>query len=562
MATYNNQILVYVDGRVQKISAADDLTMGGTLKVGGNLQVAGSLVVGGSGVDLMVGDKFLDINATNVSSSASAVGFTFNIKKASGKSTMTAVAYRSKAMSSGQARIYVSGNVTSEFVSGALIQVSGANKIENNGLFSVQNTEYSGGNTVLYLETSVPGYAPFIKDDVTFSDPQYDTVTGTVVQIDLGVLAMSDGSYIKDSMGTSITLGKMVSAFYATAKLSDFNGTTNGTGYTEIGTGGSSVYSIMAGSTAGSILAHDPFFEGLLRPAEQGSSTNALKELVGIATISGPSVGDTSGWTGAGFDLAFTATVPGTLGSSLYFGATSGNYQSSFLQTDQVGNNFIFNFVTDGNGTPLIDLYDQIAQSGGELPFFVSATGPSFASISPVTGIGLTATIGNADGEWFVFTNDLTGSVNNNDWIALRNIESDIPYYDINKGWQVKGITTEGFYLGGSTGSGPIDHYNGGYVYDTITSFFVPSGFTGGSGDSYTAGAVVTTSGVATDVFFGASGTAGSTIGTPIYLSSTPGNASITPPETGRVWRIGTAETRSQSDTRSVLFRPVFVTDL
>jgi hypothetical protein len=357
----------------------------------------------------------------------------------------------------------------------------------------------------------------------------------------------------------------MVSAFYALARLDDFNGTGVGTGYTEIGTGGSSNYAIVAGVTAGAVMAYDPYYSTLLRLADQSSPINALKEVVGLSTISVPEAAGTAGWTTAGyFDLDFTASIPGTEGNNISIGITNGNYSDFQIETNQSGPNIIVNFVTVGSETPLIDVFNRVGESylNGDVPFFVSGTGPNIDALSGLTGVGITSTIGNGAGEWFVYTDDLTGTLSNSDWIALRNLSTNFPNNDVNKGWQVASITSEGFYLSGSTGNGGIQYYGGGNVYSTILGVTAPISFSGGSGDSYAIGAVITTSGQAADVFFGNLGATGSQNGQAIYLSSTPGEASIVPPETGRVWRLGTAQERDFDSVRSVLFRPVFVTDI
>lgn len=58
MATYTDQLLVYLDGKVQKTSNADTIVVGGDFSIGGNLTVSGDIVAQDSTNVLLSDNRF------------------------------------------------------------------------------------------------------------------------------------------------------------------------------------------------------------------------------------------------------------------------------------------------------------------------------------------------------------------------------------------------------------------------------------------------------------------------------------------------------------------------
>lgn len=223
MTTYTNSLVVYSDGRLQKIQSGDTLSVD-NLSVAGDLNVQGDIVSTGA-TNVLVSDNFIDLSSgyTNTAT-ARAGGFTVNVK-ATDFSTETGTDFVAGVVATSAPRIVVADPTA--FSAGDIIQVSGATIPSNNGLFIV--AAVSGTNIDLYGVggTAVPGYTLFCQNQLTASTGN----TATLTKVDLSVVTVSDGVNIKDSSGAAIPVGALTTAYYAGATVSDFNGTGPGTGY-------------------------------------------------------------------------------------------------------------------------------------------------------------------------------------------------------------------------------------------------------------------------------------------------------------------------------------------
>ena len=225
MTTYTDALLVYNNGKTQKISSSDNISLSGDVTIGGDLNVQGDIVSTGA-TNVLVADAFLDLGAGNlVTASSRAGGFTLNVKASGTAESVTGFTAGVVATSAPSLTM----SATSAFAAGDILQVSGASVGANNGLFVVESV--SGGTVNLYGigGTAVPAYALFCQNQV-----ETGTMSATATKVDLAVLTVSDGSSVKDSSGSVIAAGKLARAYYTAAVLSKFNGTGAGTGYTEV----------------------------------------------------------------------------------------------------------------------------------------------------------------------------------------------------------------------------------------------------------------------------------------------------------------------------------------
>lgn len=228
MATYTNALLVYSSGAATKIQPGDDLVIGGSVAIGGNLNVSGDIISTGA-QNVLISDAFLDLSSGYTTATARPSGFSFNIAATGTSRTVTD--FTAGVVATSAPSLTCSVDVSSDFAQYDIIQISGAAKPQNNGLYIVASV--STTTVTLYGTggTAVPNYALFCQSQVTTDTGN----TATVTKVDLAVLGVSDGSAIKDNAGAAITVGAVVRAYYAAAQVTDFNGTGAGTGYVEVG---------------------------------------------------------------------------------------------------------------------------------------------------------------------------------------------------------------------------------------------------------------------------------------------------------------------------------------
>lgn len=228
MATYTNALLVYNAGAVTKIQSSDDLAISGSLVIGGNLNVQGDIISTGS-QNVLIADAFLDLSSGYTTATARPSGFTFNVAATGTSRTVTA--FTAGVVATSAPTLTCSVDVSGDFAQYDIIQVSGATKPENNGLYIVASVSTTTVSLYGTGGTAVPSYSLFCQSQVTTDTAN----TATVTKVDLAVLGISDGSVIKSSSGSAITVGAVVRAYYAAAQVTDFNGTGAGTGYIEVG---------------------------------------------------------------------------------------------------------------------------------------------------------------------------------------------------------------------------------------------------------------------------------------------------------------------------------------
>lgn len=173
-------------------------TISGDLSVTGDLTVQGNIVSKGQ-VDVIISDSFLDLNSGNVGSSATAGGFTVNVKKATGFSAETASAFVAGVGGTSAPSMTISG---SQLAAGDIVQVSNSAGGKNDGLFVIAGVS---GSTVSIK--GVGGSMPSAQ--VPFVQNQFITGSGEsaiVVKIDLAAIAVSNGSLQSSSGAISAGL--------------------------------------------------------------------------------------------------------------------------------------------------------------------------------------------------------------------------------------------------------------------------------------------------------------------------------------------------------------------
>ena len=227
MANYTNALVVYSAGKLQRITSTDNLSVGGSVYIGGNLEVAGEIISSGSR-NVTISDAFLDLNAGYLGGTARSAGLTFNVS-ANG-SAVSITEFVAGVVATSAPKFICSADVSAVFSAGDIVQISGTETIQNNGLFIVQSVSTTDVTIYGIGGTAVPSYALFAQNQ--FSSVE-DNADGT--KVDLAVFAVADGSSIKSEMGAAIPKGKYAQAFYEAANVADFNGTAAGTGYIEVG---------------------------------------------------------------------------------------------------------------------------------------------------------------------------------------------------------------------------------------------------------------------------------------------------------------------------------------
>jgi hypothetical protein len=196
---------------------------GGTLTgdlVGTNLSLSGDLVVAGNIVnkgqlDVIISDSFLDLNAGNVLSSATAGGFTVNVAKASGFTAETATAFVGGVVGVSAPSISISG---SALAAGDIIQVSASEGGKNDGLYVVAGV---AGSVVSIkgIGGSMPSaQVPFVQNQLIAGSGE----SAIVVKVDLAALAVSNGSLI--GADGVIAAGAFCSVYVAGATEGAFSG--------------------------------------------------------------------------------------------------------------------------------------------------------------------------------------------------------------------------------------------------------------------------------------------------------------------------------------------------
>jgi hypothetical protein len=296
MATYTNALLVYSSGAATKIQSTDDLVIGGSVAIGGNLNVSGDIISTGA-QNVLISDAFLDLSSGYTTATARPSGFSFNIAATGTARTVTA--FTAGVVATSAPSLTCSVNVSSDFSQYDIIQISGAAKPQNNGLYIVSSV--STTTVTLYGTggTAVPNYALFCQSQVTTDTGD----TATVTKVDLAVLGVSDGSAIKDSAGAAIAVGKVVRAYYAGADVNDFNGTGASTGYIEVGAAAAAA-TLQSAYNAGNSITLTGSSDFDINVPTSGTAAITLD------------ANAASNFTVAGGNLTLSTTTSGTLAAS------------------------------------------------------------------------------------------------------------------------------------------------------------------------------------------------------------------------------------------------------
>ena len=187
---------------------------GTDLSLSGDLTVQGNIVSKGQ-VDVIISDSFLDLNSGNVGSSATAGGFTVNVKKATGFTAEEATAFVAGVSGVSAPSMTISG---SALAAGDIVQVSNSAGGKNDGLYVVAGV---AGSVVSIkgVGGSMPSaQVPFVQNQLVAGSGE----VAIVVKVDLAAIAVSNGSLV--SASGAIAAGLLCYAYAASATESAFAG--------------------------------------------------------------------------------------------------------------------------------------------------------------------------------------------------------------------------------------------------------------------------------------------------------------------------------------------------
>ena len=188
--------------------------VGTDLSLSGDLTVAGNIVSKGQ-LDVIISDSFLDLNSGNVSSSATAGGFTINVAKAAGFAVETATAFVAGVAGVSAPSMTISGSV---LAAGDIIQVSGSEGGKNDGLFVVAGKSGSTVSIKGIGGTLPSAQVPFVQNQLVAGASE----SASVCKVDLAAMAVSNGSLI--GAAGAIAAGAFCSVFVAGATEGAFSG--------------------------------------------------------------------------------------------------------------------------------------------------------------------------------------------------------------------------------------------------------------------------------------------------------------------------------------------------
>jgi hypothetical protein len=187
---------------------------GTDLSISGDLTVQGNIVSKGQ-VDVIISDSFLDLNSGNVGSSATAGGFTVNVKKATGFTAEEATAFVEGVSSVSAPSMTISG---SALAAGDIVQVSNSDGGKNDGIYVVAGV---AGSVVSIkgIGGSMPSaQVPFVQNQLVAGSGE----VAIVVKVDLAAIAVSNGSL--QSASGAIAAGLLCYAYAAGATEGAFEG--------------------------------------------------------------------------------------------------------------------------------------------------------------------------------------------------------------------------------------------------------------------------------------------------------------------------------------------------
>ena len=187
---------------------------GTDLSLSGDLTVQGNIVSKGQ-VDVIISDSFLDLNSGNVGSSATAGGFTVNVKKATGFTAEEATAFVAGVSGVSAPSMTISG---SALEAGDIVQVSNSAGGKNDGLYVVASKVGAVVN-IKGVGGSMPSaQVPYVQNQFVAASDE----VAIVVKVDLAAIAVSNG-LLQDVSGV-IAAGLLCYAYAAGATEAAFEG--------------------------------------------------------------------------------------------------------------------------------------------------------------------------------------------------------------------------------------------------------------------------------------------------------------------------------------------------
>lgn len=414
MAT--KKVLSLDGGKFSTVGSADLADIAGSLKVGGDLNVIGDIISGGS-TNVVVADQFMDLGVG--ATAAQNTGFTFSVDRGSATQSITSI--------TGSTRVVVVGD-NSSFSVGDIVVISGSDLASNDGLYAISAVNVNG--TDITLDNTNQSKAPFLQTSIGDGG-----TSGSISQVDLTVLAVSDGSLVNTAGGT-IAAGDLAKAYYADATVGDFVTT----GYDEVtppaaGTPGlTTVYG--AGDTL-TTSGNNPvefnlnagdfkIYKGNLEIGDTAGTT--IGNITAISIDGGSfTAGKTRELTG--FAVAVDATAVSSGGGVLLQSATQESGAVDINITDMV-NGGTFTITDNTNGA--------MAEFGGS-----SADTIKLFGNKPNNGGFITRTTSNAGED---LTISLTGATNSS--IVIDSAGTDVDAVQLKASAATGGVTI----FGGSNG--------------------------------------------------------------------------------------------------------------
>jgi hypothetical protein len=188
--------------------AGTDLSLSGDLTVQGNIVSKGQ-------IDVIISDSFLDLNAGNVGSSATAGGFTVNVKKATGFTAETATAFVEGVVSTSAPSMTIA---SSQLAAGDIVQVSNSVGGKNDGLYVVAGVAGSVVSIKGIGGTMPSAQVPFVQNQLIAGSGE----NAIVVKVDLAAIAVSNGSLV--SASGAIAAGLLCYVYQASATEANVSG--------------------------------------------------------------------------------------------------------------------------------------------------------------------------------------------------------------------------------------------------------------------------------------------------------------------------------------------------
>jgi hypothetical protein len=413
MAT--KKVLSLDGGKFSTVGTDDLADIAGDLKVGGDLNVIGDIVSGGS-TNVVVADQFLDLGVG--ATAAQNTGFTFSVDRGTATQSITSI--------TGSTRVVVVGD-NSSFLVGDIVVISGSDLASNDGLYAISVVD--GGGTDITLDNTNQSKAPFLQTSIGDGG-----ASGSISQVDLTVLAVSDGTLVNTAGGT-ISAGDLSKAYYTDATVSDFVTT----GYDEVTPAAASTPGLTAVYGAGDTLTTSSSNDVEFQLAsgdfiiQQGQ--------INIGDTAGTTIGDVTSVfiDGGGFSAGANRELTGFLvavdATAL---ASNGGLALQSATQDSGAVDISITDMANGGTFTITDGTDIMAEFGG-----ASADAITLFANKPNNGGFITRATSNAGED---LTISLTGATNSS--IVIASAGTDVDAIQLNASAATSGVTI----FGGSSG--------------------------------------------------------------------------------------------------------------